>query len=268
MPSLNVVFTGNAAPLDAVMMQQAAKVKAFQAAMGRAPLVAGAAEMVPDYAIQTQLGRLVNNEAARAAIRKRRTAAEMAEIATGSGGFGWVKQAGAEAMADIGSGAAKAGKHVGGLNLVIRESLVVLREIGRGNWARVPGSVSLIVQGFAQLKKVSMLSLGVWGAGIATAAYLIYERFFNLKKLIKELSFDVSSINIGSTYIPKLQRHINAAANAQRELNDEIRKTVEHYKISWRHMLLQATSCTRRNNSFDPYCFHRPNIGSIINHVR
>jgi hypothetical protein len=231
MPSLNVVFTGNAGPLNAVMTEQVGKVKAFQRAIAQSSLSPEAKQAAyAKLALDEELNRrIVNNETARQAIRKRRVAAEMADIAAGSGGFGWVKKAGEEAMEDVGAGAARAGKHVGGLNLILRESLVVLREIGRGNWSRVPGSVSMIVQGFAQLKGISLATLGVWGAAIAVSAGLIYERFWGLKKLLKDLSFDVSNIDIGSSFIPKMERHINDAAKAQRELNDEIRKTVEKY---------------------------------------
>ncbi len=231
MPSLNVIFTGNAGPLNAVMTAQAGKMKAFQKAIAQSSLSPEAKQAAyAKLALDEEINRKIANVTPeRSAIRKRRMAQEMAELAGGSGGFSWVKKAGVEAMEDIGGGAAKAGRHVGGLNLILRESLVVLREIGRGNWSRVPGSLSLIVQGFAQLKGLSLLRLGIIGGALATSALLIYERFFNLKNLIKELSFDVSKVDIGSTYIPLMKRHINDAANAQRELNDAIRKTVESY---------------------------------------
>ena len=68
-----------------------------------------------------------------------------AAMATGANGIG---------------GLAKAGAHIPGLNLVLRETLVIFREIGRGNWARVPGSLSLVVQGLRQMRG----ELGIFGA--------------------------------------------------------------------------------------------------------
>src|ERR1017187_3151911 len=53
----------------------------------------------------------------------------------GAGGLGGLK-----------SGSASSG--------MIRESLVILREIGRGNWARVPGSISLMLQYMGAFSKI------------------------------------------------------------------------------------------------------------------
>lgn len=181
-------------------------------------------------ALDDEINRhIVNNDLARQAIRKRRMAKEAAEIAAGSGGFGWVGKTGGAAMEGVAEGAASAGKHVGGLNLVLRETVVVLREIGRGNWARVPGSVSLIVQGLAQMKQLSLATLGVWGAAAAVVFGAVYERIWGIKNLMKELSFDVSKIDAGRDYVPKLKRHLADARNEQKALNDEIRKTMENY---------------------------------------
>ena len=43
---------------------------------------------------------------------------------------------------------------IAGLNLVMRESLVLIREALRGNFSRMPGSASLIAQGLAQMGPV------------------------------------------------------------------------------------------------------------------
>lgn len=42
----------------------------------------------------------------------------------------------------------------GGTSGMMRESLVILREIGRGNWARVPGSITLLIQYMGGLSKI------------------------------------------------------------------------------------------------------------------
>jgi hypothetical protein len=50
----------------------------------------------------------------------------------------------------------------GGTSGMMRESLVIMREIGRGNWARVPGSVTLLIQymgGLSKILKVTRSSL-------------------------------------------------------------------------------------------------------------
>jgi hypothetical protein len=42
----------------------------------------------------------------------------------------------------------------GGMSGVMRESLVIMREIGRGNWARVPGSITLLLQYMGAFSKI------------------------------------------------------------------------------------------------------------------
>jgi hypothetical protein len=69
----------------------------------------------------------------------------------------------------------------------------------------------------------------VWAAAAAVAVAVIYERIWGVKNLLKDLSFDPSKIEIKDEYIPMLKRHISDARNEQKALNDEIRKTAEHY---------------------------------------
>ena len=130
----------------------------------------------------------------------------------------------------LGKSFQEATKHAGGLNTVLRESLVVLREMGRGNWSRIPGSISLIVQGLAQMKQISMLTLGLWGAGAAIAFGAVYEQIWGIKNLLKSLSMDLSKIDLKADYVPMLKRHIEDARNMQRQLNAEILKTVDNYQ--------------------------------------
>ena len=68
----------------------------------------------------------------------------------------------------------KAAAHDGfNLNGILRESLVIVREIGRGNWARVPGSISLLAQYLGVLKFVlNPVVLGLVAAGVALFYYV------------------------------------------------------------------------------------------------
>jgi hypothetical protein len=58
------------------------------------------------------------------------------------------------AEAKLAESAAKSVGHIAGLNMVLRESIVMLRELSRGNFSRMPGSASLIAQGLAQMGPV------------------------------------------------------------------------------------------------------------------
>src|ERR1017187_7699547 len=66
-----------------------------------------------------------------------------------------------KAIAQGMSGGGGMGMH-GGMGLssgtgtagIMRESLVILREMGRGNWARIPGSISLLAQYMGVFSKI------------------------------------------------------------------------------------------------------------------
>jgi hypothetical protein len=92
-----------------------------------------------------------------------------------------------------GASMAKMAHGTSGMNLILRETLVVFREIGRGNWSRVPGSVSLIVQGFAQLKQISLLTLGAWGLAIGGIVGSVFLYMHRLKALASDLTTSIIS---------------------------------------------------------------------------
>ena len=130
----------------------------------------------------------------------------------------------------IAGSVANSKRHITGLTGVIRESMVILREIMMGRGAgRIMGSVTLLEQYIASMAKISAASLATWGAAVAVVLFGAYEKIWGIKKLARELTFDLSAVDIGDTYIAKLDRHISNAKNAQRELNEEIRKTTEQY---------------------------------------
>lgn len=106
----------------------------------------------------------------------------------------------------------------------MREALVLIRELSNGNFTRVPGSASLLIQQLGLLKYILNPIVGII-AGIAAgflAAYklsgALVEKLSGLK--IPEIKLD---------YIAKAYQRINAAAEAQKEINREIKKSEELY---------------------------------------
>ncbi len=72
------------------------------------------------------------------------------------------------------------------LNGVMQESLVLLREIGRGNWTRVPGSFSRLLEYAGALKYV-LSPLGIMIAGLAVGAYVVAKNFRDWHTATKNL---------------------------------------------------------------------------------
>jgi hypothetical protein len=89
---------------------------------------------------------------------------------------------------------AKMAQGAGGMNLIMRETLVVFREIGRGNWARVPGSLSLIAQGFSTLKGVSLALLGAWALAIGGIVGSVFIYFHRIKALAADLTTTIAGV--------------------------------------------------------------------------
>ena len=85
----------------------------------------------------------------------------------------------------------------GALRGVMRELLVIFREIGRGNWSRIPGSVTLVLQYMAQLRS-SLGLLGavftVTGAVAAGAIGAIVASFYIFEKRVDSLSKKLTSL--------------------------------------------------------------------------
>jgi hypothetical protein len=95
------------------------------------------------------------------------------------------------------------------LNGASREMLVVLRELGRGNWTRVPGSVSLILQ-YLGVNLMTMLTSVAGGVTVAGAAigYFVYR---HLKTLNEELD------RTGKAFSEKLGDKVKANNEAMQE---------------------------------------------------
>lgn len=86
----------------------------------------------------------------------------------------------AEIVAGGAAAAAATGK-MRNMTVVSREILVVLREIGRGNWTRVPGSLTLLLQQFISLKWI-VSAFGASLAAIGAAAYFTWKHIRNLNE--------------------------------------------------------------------------------------
>lgn len=141
-----------------------------------------------------------------------------------------------------------------GLNLIIRETLVVFREIGRGNWTRVPGSLSLIAQGFATLKGISMATLGAWALAIGGLIGSVFIYLHRLKKLAGELTTSLTAAfnpEHLASYLSKLeilnQLHKDVADSARQiqEAHDSVSESIQREldltrdKISFERELLE-----------------------------
>lgn len=198
----------------------------------------------------------------------------------------------------------------------MRETLVLMREISRGNWNRVPGSFTLLLQQLGVLSKLTgnqataaqvlagaweqqaakagaaavaatrkaaaslaafeadlletdatlnqaaadeiaaaaaiqnmkatqakaavageaaaaegaaagggLAVIGIGLAALAVVALSVYETFWGLKNALKGMELP----ELKDDYIPKILRHTSDAANAQRRITDEVKKTIEAY---------------------------------------
>jgi hypothetical protein len=71
----------------------------------------------------------------------------------------------------IAAGAVASTGKIRNMTVISRELMVVLREVGRGNWSRVPGSLTLLLGQFFSLKWI-MSGFGVALAAVGGAAFL------------------------------------------------------------------------------------------------
>ncbi len=94
----------------------------------------------------------------------------------------------------------------------LRETLVLLREIGRGNWTRVPGSFTLWIQyalvKFPALKSLLNLTTLAFGAMAAAAGYAAYK----IQSLTNEF---VSGSAVYNTFANTLEHAANALEHLQ-----------------------------------------------------
>lgn len=107
----------------------------------------------------------------------------------------------------------------------LREALVLIREISRGNWTRVPGSASILVSRLGALKYILNPVVGITAA-IAAGFYLIWR---NTKKWTDQLeSFGLS--DFAGKFIAKQEQTWNMVTMALKETNKEITRTIELYR--------------------------------------
>ena len=114
-----------------------------------------------------------------------------------------------------------------GLNIVLRETLVIFREIGRGNWSRVPGSFSLIIQGLHQMRA----SLGIFGAiftvtgaiigGLIAAAALFAWHIHTITRNARDLAEMLDPLNKKFT---EQAAAVREASKEHREFLDWLKK--------------------------------------------
>jgi hypothetical protein len=198
-----------------------------------ATLIAQEEEYTAAYVASTQIqiAADIEHQAIRSALNKQWMAEQAAqiEIAKGSGGFGWAADA-----AGAAGGAAKAAHEVGNMRVVSREFLVIVREISRGNWGRVFGSVSIMLQSMGGVMSRLMQSvLGPFGISLAvigTAAYALYKDIKNFSKGLDEVAKqNAESIGNATTAIKdatdagiksaaEYEAHIKSTANAHETL--------------------------------------------------
>lgn len=114
---------------------------------------------------------------------------------------------------------------------IIRETLVLLREISRGNWNRVPGSLSILAQRLGIIDSVAkgaVTTLGAFGIALTVAAAAAYAGYWAFTKLTKALT-GLELPNFNPEYIAKHLQGINAAAEGQKKINQEVARTIELY---------------------------------------
>lgn len=110
---------------------------------------------------------------------------------------------------------------VHGKSGAMRETLVLLREIGRGNWSRVPGSLSILV---GQLGILPMLLSPLFLIPAALAA--VFGGAFYLVRKFSNSLVDLKLPDFNPEYIAKHLQRVNQAAEAQKEINREIEKSI------------------------------------------
>jgi hypothetical protein len=105
-----------------------------------------------------------------------------------------------------------------------RELLVLVREIGRGDFKRAAGSFTLLLQ---NLGAMSLLMNPITAAVIGLGAGIFAAWKFSTALVEKLSGLKVPDFN--PEHIAKHLQKINQAAEAQKEINREVRKTEELY---------------------------------------
>lgn len=129
-------------------------------------------------------------------------------------------------LAQAGTGAVESIGKINGMNLVLRETLVIFREIGRGNWSRVPGSLSLVVQGLVQMRdKLGPIgALFTWtGAAVVGAIGSIVGAFFIWEYRVKKLTEALTGLQFPDLKPPDISK-LSSVETAWRKIADAARE--------------------------------------------
>lgn len=132
--------------------------------------------------------------------------------------------------------AAKTGANIqhgigGGKSTVMRETLVLLREISRGNWSRVPGSLSILLSQLGLLEGVTTAAVGTLGifgsvlAEVGLAAGIVYLRIRSLTNSLTGLKLP----DFRPEYIAKHLQSINQVAEGWKQIAKAVQEAKEKY---------------------------------------
>jgi hypothetical protein len=152
----------------------------YQASLNRAVTEAKAAGMRIQSSLRTQIGGLdkqlataVPGSAEAVAIAARRQHLSNALLIAQNGQYLAAAKARIAATESEGVAAAAAVGKIAGLNVVIRESIVLLREFARGNFSRMAGSASIMAQGLSHMgpagKALAFLNRPLFNSAAANA---------------------------------------------------------------------------------------------------
>jgi hypothetical protein len=256
MPALSVILTGNAKPLEAELLRTEAIVAAWGKQLGTATAASQINIKNPFFAAQAaaaaeETARLAAsaNDAQRYYERMYNYGAEMRNVNRLDNEAWLIKLAAAKGITvetlkaqqamkalrletqGAAAATAAANAHLGGFNGVLRESLVIVREILRGNWTRVAGSFTLLVQYLRNIRSELGLVGGLFTAtGAAALAAIggivagIFILRYRIRKLTEEMTglkrVDLPKPDLGAvTAYAKAWMDVKAAIAAA---NDEV----------------------------------------------
>ena len=116
----------------------------------------------------------------------------------------------------------------GGKTGAISEAIVMARELSRGNFSRLPGSFSLLLQRSGALAKILPFILNPI-TGIAAGLLAGAAAAYKLNNYLVSSLTGLDHAELKMSYIPKHLQSINRAVEAQKELNLEVSRAVELY---------------------------------------
>jgi ABC-type transporter Mla subunit MlaD len=131
----------------------------------------------------------------------------------------------------------KAAHSTGSLTMAMREFLVVGREIGRGNWSRVPGSLSLAMQNLG----LSLTSVIIPLAAVGLAAFAVFKHFQMVRDaarkledifhpLVKNLEAEQDSLRKSSEAMAEYRKKMDELAQGHRGESQSIHEKINALK--------------------------------------